>query len=159
MKLPASNHSRKKSIWFQSFQNALQSRPVYFESLNHELKVSYEDASTKKLIVTLFPTFDILLHFAKVINLLWWPLQPPGLISSSLISLSVHFSSFHFHISFELHGSGIIEASDWEYSLHFPWRARCLILQKNQRPRVHCIVFSTMSSSAFLLDFFNLGNT
>lgn len=159
MQLPASNHSRKKSIWFQSFQNAWQSRPVYFESLNRELKVGYEGASTKKLIVTLFPTFDIFLRFAKVIHLLWWPLLPPGLISSSLISLYVHFSSFHFHISFEPYGSGIIEASDWGYGLHFPWRARCLILQKNQCPRVHCIVFSTVLSSAFLLDLFNLGNT
>ena len=90
-----------------SCQNSWQARPVYFESLNHEYKFSYENASIKRLIMTLFLVFDIFLHY-KYCKFAVMASSPPGLIWSSCLSLYVHFKSFHSHISSEPYSSSMI---------------------------------------------------
>lgn len=90
-----------------SCQNSWQARPVYFESLNHEYKFSYENASIKRLIMMLFLVFDIFLHY-KYCKFAVMASSPPGLIWSSCLSLYVHFTSFHSHISSEPYSSSMI---------------------------------------------------
>ena len=49
-------------------------------------------------------------YITNIANLLWWPLQPPGLIWSSCLSLYVHFISFHPHIPLQPPSSSMILA-------------------------------------------------
>lgn len=117
--------------------------------------------------MTLFPTCDILLHFAKIVNLLWWPLQPPGLIWSFLLSLYVHFPSFHFPISFEPWDSGMMVAYGcWGVSAASlpgdtisisPWELGALHFKRANAPE--CIALHHILHSVNLLLFFWISST
>lgn len=93
-------------------------------------KFSHENASIKRLIMTLFLVFDIF-HITNIANLLWWPLQLQAL-SEALVFHFMSISHLSSHISLEPSSfSMILACGCWE-------KAWCLGMQTPHSLRSWC---------------------
>lgn len=138
---------------------------MYFESLSHEYKFSYENASIKRLIMTLFLVFDILIHykyckFAVMAASASRPCLKP--LSLTLCSFHIFSSPYPLAATLFQHDSGMRmlrrKHDAWGCKLHIPFGLDALHFKRVRTPRFTASHSPQCQSSALFLDFFNFRN-